>query len=73
MVAMYHDQGLGPLKTHEFHDVVNVTLGLPFVRTSVGHGTGYDLVGQDRAELSSLAAALDLAIRMSGGLNVSGN
>lgn len=61
VLAMYHDQGLGPLKLVHFGKAVNVTLGLPFVRTSVDHGTAYDLVGQDRAEVDSLERALDLA------------
>ncbi|MBS3779944.1 MAG: 4-hydroxythreonine-4-phosphate dehydrogenase PdxA, partial [Desulfovermiculus sp.] len=60
-LAMYHDQGLAPLKLVHFGKAVNVTLGLPFVRTSVDHGTAYDLVGQDRAEVDSLERALGLA------------
>ncbi|TVM35199.1 4-hydroxythreonine-4-phosphate dehydrogenase PdxA [Oceanidesulfovibrio marinus] len=61
VVAMYHDQGLGPLKLMHFHEAVNVTLGLPFVRTSVDHGTGYDLVGKHTASTGSLEAAISLA------------
>ena len=61
VLAMYHDQGLGPLKTLHFSRAVNVTLGLPFVRTSVDHGTGYDLAGRDTADTGSLAAAIGLA------------
>ena len=64
VLAMYHDQGLGPLKLLHFHRAVNVTLGLPFVRTSVDHGTGYDLVGTDRADTGSLTAALNLAVKL---------
>lgn len=64
VLAMYHDQGLGPLKLVHFGNAVNVTLGLPFVRTSVDHGTGYELVGQDRADITSFLAALDLARRL---------
>ncbi len=67
IVAMYHDQGLPPLKLLHFHETVNVTLGLPFVRTSVGHGTAFDLVGTGKAATGSLAAALDLAKRLTGG------
>jgi len=67
VLAMYHDQGLGPLKLLHFHECVNVTLGLPFVRTSVGHGTGFDLAGKDVADLGSFRAALDLAERLSDG------
>lgn len=64
VLAMYHDQGLGPLKLVHFGEAVNVTLGLPFVRTSVDHGTGYDLVGLDKADMGSFLAALELARRM---------
>ena len=67
VLAMYHDQGLAPLKLLHFHEAVNVTLGLPFVRTSVDHGTGYDIVGTGRASLGSLKAALGLAARLSAG------
>ena len=63
ILAMYHDQGLPPLKLLHFRETVNVTLGLPFIRTSVGHGTGFDLVGTDRASTASLAAALDMGKR----------
>lgn len=66
VVAMYHDQGLAPLKLLHFGEAVNVTLGLPIVRTSPDHGTGYDLVGTGRARLTSFAAALDLARRLAG-------
>ena len=61
VVAMYHDQGLIPFKLLHFHDGVNVTLGMPIVRTSVDHGTAYDIAGQGVADPSSLAAAVDLA------------
>lgn len=64
VVAMYHDQGLAPLKLLHFGEAVNVTLGLPFVRTSVDHGTGYDLVGTGRANLSSFRRALALAAKL---------
>jgi 4-hydroxythreonine-4-phosphate dehydrogenase len=67
VLAMYHDQGLPPLKLLHFHETVNVTLGLPFVRTSVGHGTAFDLVGTGKAGTGSLSAALDLAVRLTGG------
>lgn len=66
ILAMYHDQGLPPLKMLHFHETVNVTLGLPFVRTSVGHGTAFELVGTGRAATSSLRAALELAGRLVG-------
>lgn len=62
IVAMYHDQGLAPFKQMSFGDGVNVTLGLPFVRTSVDHGTALDLAGTDRANADSLRAAIRLAV-----------
>ncbi len=61
VIAMYHDQGLIPFKLLHFADGVNVTLGLPLVRTSVDHGTAYDIAGQGQADPSSLVAALSLA------------
>jgi len=63
-LCMYHDQALIPIKTLAFDHGVNVTLGLPFVRTSPDHGTAFDLAGTDRADPSSLLAALKLAARM---------
>jgi 4-hydroxythreonine-4-phosphate dehydrogenase len=64
VVAMYHDQGLVPLKVLKPHAAVNVTLGLPFVRTSVGHGVGLDIAGRGVAKIDSLKNALDLAARL---------
>ncbi len=64
VIAMYHDQGLIPLKLLHFHDAVNVTLGLPVVRTSPDHGTAYDIAGLGRANPGSMTAALLLAARM---------
>lgn len=64
VVCMYHDQGLIPLKLLHFDDGVNVTLGLPIIRTSVDHGTAYDLAGTGRASAQSLKAALVMAARM---------
>ncbi|MDH5511997.1 MAG: 4-hydroxythreonine-4-phosphate dehydrogenase PdxA [Gammaproteobacteria bacterium] len=61
VLAMYHDQGLPVLKHHDFAHAVNVTLGLPFVRTSVDHGTALELAGTGRADVSSLEAAVALA------------
>ncbi len=61
LVAMYHDQGLGPFKLLHFHDGVNVTLGLPFVRTSPDHGTALDIVGRGIANPASMRAAIRLA------------
>ncbi|MBN8976418.1 MAG: 4-hydroxythreonine-4-phosphate dehydrogenase PdxA [Rhizobiales bacterium] len=63
-VCMYHDQALIPIKTLAFDDGVNVTLGLPFIRTSPDHGTAFDIAGTGRANPSSLIAALRLAARM---------
>jgi 4-hydroxythreonine-4-phosphate dehydrogenase len=64
VIAMYHDQGLIPIKLVHFHDAVNVTLGLPIIRTSVNHGTAYDLAGTGKAHPGSLNAALRLAVEM---------
>ncbi len=64
VVAMYHDQGLIPFKLIHFYDGVNVTLGLPIIRTSVDHGTAYDIAGKGLARESSFAAALQLARKM---------
>ena len=63
-VAMYHDQGLIPVKTTDFEKTVNVTLGLPFVRTSPGHGTGYDIAGKGIANPSGLIEAYRVAESM---------
>jgi 4-hydroxythreonine-4-phosphate dehydrogenase len=63
-ICMYHDQALIPIKTIAFDDGVNVTLGLPFIRTSPDHGTAFDIAGSGRANPSSLIAALRLAARM---------
>ncbi len=64
-LCMYHDQALIPIKTLAFDTAVNVTLGLPFVRTSPDHGTAFDIAGTGRADPSSLIAALMLAARLS--------
>lgn len=61
VVAQYHDQGLIPIKLLDFDNGVNVTVGLPFVRTSVDHGTAFDIAGQGVADESSLRAAVDLS------------
>jgi 4-hydroxythreonine-4-phosphate dehydrogenase len=63
-VAMYHDQALVPIKTLAFDTAVNVTLGLPFVRTSPDHGTAFDIAAAGKADPSSLIAALQLATRL---------
>ncbi|MCX7010424.1 MAG: 4-hydroxythreonine-4-phosphate dehydrogenase PdxA [Kiritimatiellaeota bacterium] len=64
VVAMYHDQGLGPLKMLAFDSGVNLTLGLPLVRTSPDHGTAYDIAGQGRANPASMVEAIRWAIRL---------
>ena len=61
---MYHDQGLAPFKMIAFKDGVNVTLGLPFVRTSPDHGTAYDIAWQGKADPASMKAALRLAEKL---------
>lgn len=68
VVAMYHDQGLGPLKLWHQGQAANVTLGLPFVRTSVDHGTAYDIAGRGVARSESLEYATRLAARFVGSL-----
>jgi 4-hydroxythreonine-4-phosphate dehydrogenase len=64
VVAMYHDQGSIPVKLLHFSDAVNVTLGLPLVRTSVDHGTAYDIAGKGVADPSSLVAAVGMAAKI---------
>lgn len=64
VVAMYHDQGLGPLKLMHFEDGVNATLGLPIIRTSVDHGTAYDIAWKGVASIESLLAAVEMASEM---------
>ncbi len=64
VVAMYHDQGHIPMKMLAFDDSVNVSVGLPIIRTSVDHGTAFDIAGTGRARESSLLAAIDVALQM---------
>ena len=64
VLCMYHDQGLIPLKLHAFHEGVNVTLGLPFVRTSPDHGTAFDIAGRGIARPDSMKAAIRLAAEL---------
>jgi 4-hydroxythreonine-4-phosphate dehydrogenase len=66
VLCMYHDQALIPVKTLDFHGGVNVTLGLPFIRTSPDHGTALNLAGTGKAQAESLAAAIRLANEMAG-------
>jgi 4-hydroxythreonine-4-phosphate dehydrogenase len=66
VVAMYHDQGLAPLKMIAFDTGVNLTLGLPFVRTSPDHGTARDIAGKGIARPDSMIAAINLAAQLAG-------
>ncbi len=66
VVCLYHDQGLIPLKLHAFHSGVNVTLGLPFPRTSPDHGTAFEIAGKGVARPDSMIAAIRLAIELAG-------
>lgn len=67
VVVMYHDQGHIPIKVHGFEESVSVNLGLPFVRTSVDHGTAFDIAGQNRAQATSMVEAILLAERLAVG------
>jgi 4-hydroxythreonine-4-phosphate dehydrogenase len=69
VVCMYHDQGLIPVKLLDFHNTVNVTLGLPMVRTSVDHGVAFDIAGKGVANPSSFESAVDLALQISRRIN----
>jgi 4-hydroxythreonine-4-phosphate dehydrogenase len=64
VLCMYHDQGLIPLKLHAFHSGVNVTVGLPFPRTSPDHGTAFEIAGQGTARPDSMIAAINLAVEL---------
>jgi 4-phospho-D-threonate 3-dehydrogenase / 4-phospho-D-erythronate 3-dehydrogenase len=64
VISCYHDQGLIPVKCLSFGEAVNVTLGLPFIRTSVDHGTAFDIAGQGKADHSSMVAAIKLAAEL---------
>jgi 4-hydroxythreonine-4-phosphate dehydrogenase len=64
VLCMYHDQGLIPLKLHAFHSGVNVTLGLPFPRTSPDHGTAFEIAGKGIARADSMIAAINLAVEL---------
>jgi len=65
IITMYHDQGLIPVKSLCFKDLVNTTIGLPFIRTSPAHGTAFDIAGKNRAQGSSMKAAIRLAAELS--------
>ena len=64
-LTMFHDQGLAPFKALSFGKGVNITLGLPFIRTSVDHGTAFDIVGTQKISTSSFYEALNIAIQLS--------
>jgi 4-hydroxythreonine-4-phosphate dehydrogenase len=64
VLCIYHDQGLIPLKLHAFHEGVNVTLGLPFIRTSPDHGTAFDIAGRGIARPDSMRQAIQLAVEL---------
>ena len=64
VVAMYHDQGLIPIKLLAWRDAVNLTLGLPIIRTSPDHGTAFDIAAKNLADPSSMRAAIQLAIEL---------
>ncbi len=64
VLCMYHDQGLIPLKLQAFHEGVNVTLGLPFPRTSPDHGTAFEIAGKGLARADSMIAAINLAVEL---------
>jgi 4-hydroxythreonine-4-phosphate dehydrogenase len=65
IVAMYHDQGIIPVKTLAFNTLVNMTIGLPFIRTSPAHGTAFNIAGKNIADPSSMQAAIQLAVELS--------
>lgn len=64
VVAMYHDQGLIPVKTVAFEESVNITIGIPAIRTSVDHGTAFDIAGRNQADPASMASAIRMAVEM---------
>ncbi|MHB1022930.1 MAG: 4-hydroxythreonine-4-phosphate dehydrogenase PdxA [Acidobacteriaceae bacterium] len=67
IVAMYHDQGHIPMKLIDFEKTVNVSLGIPIIRTSVDHGTAFDIAGKNIADATNMKAAMQLAVRMAAG------
>jgi 4-hydroxythreonine-4-phosphate dehydrogenase len=67
IVAMYHDQGHIPMKLVDFEGTVNVSLGMPIIRTSVDHGTAFDIAGRNLANADNMKAAMKLAVRMAAG------
>jgi 4-phospho-D-threonate 3-dehydrogenase / 4-phospho-D-erythronate 3-dehydrogenase len=67
IVAMYHDQGHIPMKLIDFEETVNISLGIPIIRTSVDHGTAFDIAGQGRADCRNMRAAMRMAVKMASG------
>jgi 4-hydroxythreonine-4-phosphate dehydrogenase len=67
IVAMYHDQGHIPMKLIDFHRTVNISLGIPIIRTSVDHGTAFDIAGKGRADPANMQSAMRMAARMAAG------
>ena len=67
VLALYHDQGHIAIKVHNFEDSITATMGIPFVRTSVDHGTAFDIAGKNKANPNGLCKALDVAIDMLNG------
>ena len=67
IVAMYHDQGHIPMKLIDFEETVNISLGIPIIRTSVDHGTAFDIAGQNRADSRNMKAAMRMAAKMAAG------
>jgi 4-hydroxythreonine-4-phosphate dehydrogenase len=67
IVAMYHDQGHIPMKLIDFEKTVNISLGIPIIRTSVDHGTAFDIAGQDRADCRNMQTAMRMAVKMAAG------
>ena len=65
VIPMYHDQGLIPVKMADFRESTNLTLGLPFIRTSVAHGTAYDIAGKGIADPTNLIRAIQVAANLS--------
>jgi 4-hydroxythreonine-4-phosphate dehydrogenase len=64
VVAMYHDQGMIPVKLLDFEHAVNITIGIPIIRTSPAHGTAFDIAGRNRANPASMESAIATAIQM---------
>ncbi len=67
VMALYHDQGHIAIKMHNFQDSITATMGIPFVRTSVDHGTAFDIAGQNKANADGLGKAIEAAINMMNG------